>query len=115
MLGYPDEFVEDDSVLDFKTSKVGGRPSWLESDFQPPESLACPSCKPPSAPSPPVLLAQIYAPLEAKSLHRTIYIFTCPKQECQNNPNRYVLPPFENNDPMALHSSRTTVVKFMNS
>ena len=32
---------------------------------------------------------QIYAPLEGKSLHRTLYVFTCSKQACQNNPDSW--------------------------
>jgi len=83
MLGYPDEVVENDSVLDFQTSKVGGIPSWIGTGCQ---AMSCPKCK---SSGTPLLLAQIYAPLEAKSLHRTLYIFTCSKNNCQNDPNSW--------------------------
>ena len=85
MLGYPDEAVSDDdaALLDYTTSKVGGHPDWIN-PRTPEEDPSCLVCR-----GSPVLLAQIYAPLEAKSLHRTLYLFACTKPSCQNNPHRY--------------------------
>jgi len=88
MLGYPDEYIDDESTLDFRTSKIGGRPNWFqkEEEASPLETLKCKVCQARGCGR---LVAQIYAPLEGKSLHRTLYVFTCSKQACQNNPDSW--------------------------
>ncbi|CAG0888227.1 unnamed protein product [Darwinula stevensoni] len=71
-LGIPDEAIPEaqDSVLDYTTSKIGGKLAWPEGLGRP--HLDCTVCK-----SQLVLALTIYAPLEASEYHRTLYFFTC--------------------------------------
>lgn len=78
LLGFPDETIEDDIVIDFSVSKIGGLPDWIGTDL-PQSELACTLCQTTCT-----LICQIYAPLENSTYHRSLYIFACIQPACWN-------------------------------
>ncbi|MGH0127977.1 UNVERIFIED_CONTAM: hypothetical protein FKN15_064387 [Acipenser sinensis] len=64
-------------------SKVGGRPAWLsQSGLPSPSELCCLKCGQPSA-----FLLQVYAPIprQARSFHRTCFVFCCKNTACYSH------------------------------
>lgn len=64
----------------FFTSKIGGKPAWLDLKNIPSStSIECKKCRDPC-----IFLCQIYAPYENDNngFHRTIFVFICKNYEC---------------------------------
>ncbi|KAJ2843383.1 hypothetical protein IWW36_005582 [Coemansia brasiliensis] len=81
-LGYSDGDIGADSIDAF-TSKLGGRPQWLDETAPiPAQSLAvCSQCS-----SAMVLLTQTYAPLDSSPYDRVLYIWACSRRACAGKP-----------------------------
>lgn len=60
-------------------SKIGGKPAWLSLKSIPSDQLKCTSCQEPL-----LFLLQIYAPFQHidEAFHRTIFVFCCRKEKC---------------------------------
>ncbi|KAJ2133394.1 hypothetical protein GGH19_000773 [Coemansia sp. RSA 1807] len=79
-LGYSDGSVGSDSTDAF-TSKLGGRPQWLDNTSAIPEAALCGQCGSAMA-----QLAQAYAPLDGSPYDRVLYIWACCRRACTGKP-----------------------------
>uniref|UniRef100_A0A6B2L747 MYND-type domain-containing protein n=1 Tax=Arcella intermedia TaxID=1963864 RepID=A0A6B2L747_9EUKA len=79
-MGFAEEVNYDDWYI--SSSKIGGRPVWLEPLNIPTASdVACGRCGVPMS-----FLLQIYAPLSGdQTYHRVLYVFCCKKLSCIKN------------------------------
>ncbi|KAL8293249.1 hypothetical protein RQP46_000943 [Phenoliferia psychrophenolica] len=79
VLGYVDGPVASSSTLDWKTSRVGGLPTFPPLSTPPSAtSAACNVCQQPMP-----LLTQIYCPLDDSLFERVVYTFACPTKTCR--------------------------------
>ncbi|XP_041108734.1 programmed cell death protein 2 [Polyodon spathula] len=82
-LGFVEEFESFSLRSKQFHSKVGGRPAWLSQLGLPsPSELSCQKCGQPSA-----FLLQVYAPIpgQARSFHRTCFVFCCKNTACYSH------------------------------
>ncbi|KAK9717259.1 hypothetical protein K7432_006346 [Basidiobolus ranarum] len=82
LLGFPDGELTDNLDIDAYTTKIGGRPIWLNNSNPVSEDTAlCLSCR-----SPMFLLLQAYVPHDWSAYHRVLYVWGCNKRRCMQKP-----------------------------
>jgi hypothetical protein len=75
-LAYSEGLSTVDEEQDYLTTKLGGKPVWLNSNHPKEESLKCSNCN-----TQMYLLVQAFAPLDTD---RILYVFVCNSSKCKN-------------------------------
>ncbi|ORY03098.1 hypothetical protein K493DRAFT_334374 [Basidiobolus meristosporus CBS 931.73] len=85
LLGFPDGALPESLDTDAYTTKIGGRPVWLDSSSPAPvDTAVCQCCKDPM-----FLLLQAYVPLDWSAFHRVMYVWGCNKRKCMQKPGSF--------------------------
>ncbi|XP_072171543.1 programmed cell death protein 2-like [Diadema setosum] len=75
LVGIIDSVIGGAATLSWEWNKIGGKPDWMYVGTRHPKCYMCQRSL--------TLVCQLYCPLEGSLYHRTIYVFTCLSDQCQ--------------------------------
>ncbi|KAI8394192.1 programmed cell death protein 2 [Radiomyces spectabilis] len=102
LLALPDGELEEADDTDVYTTKLGGKPIWLQPDQPPSSSICrCDICHEWM-----YLVFQGYVPLPKSAFHRVLYLWICNRRSCMRKPGSFKVLRSHLVDPQYLKAQR---------